>query len=190
MLKKPVEALEVSLRGIAGDTFADPDHHGTPDAVLYAYGIDALDDYALRLDRKKLTYGELGENITLDHLDENEVGVGDVFKIGDVLAQATFPRIPCVNINFCLQDSRGQKTMIQAKRSGIYFRILNPGRITLTSGFERIKAAPVRFSIGEVYERMVGGVEVSADDLARVRANGAFPEARVARWFLPPPQPI
>ena len=190
MFKKPVDALDVSLTSISGDSFANPKHHGIPDAVLYAYGVNALRDYASHLERPPLKFGELGENLTLDHLDEFEVSVGDVFKIGDVFAQATFPRIPCAKINSCLQDSRGQKAMIDVKRSGIYFRILVPGRITLESTFARVERAKVSFTIGEVYERMVGVVKVSSGDLARVVANGAFPEARITRWLSRPPTPV
>lgn len=190
MFKKPVDGLNVFSTYIEGDKFANADHHGTPDAVLYAYGVDALEDYVARLGRgmgpmgqTRTNWGELGENITVDQLNENEISVGDVFQIGAVTAQATFPRIPCVKINFCMKTALGQKAMIQAKRSGVYFRILNPGRIDLNSTFERIEKANVRFTIAEVYERMVGGVKVTAEDLARVRANGAFPEARITKWL-------
>jgi MOSC domain-containing protein YiiM len=183
MVKKSVEAIDVRFADINGDRFANTKHHGTPDAVLYAYGVDAISDFVSLLARPALKYGEIGENLTLDRLDETEISVGDIFQIGEVVAQATFPRIPCTKINFCLQDRRGQKAMIQSKRSGIYFRILTPGKITLASSFERIEKAKAVFTISEVYERMVGGVKVSAEDLARVRANGAFPEARIAQWL-------
>lgn len=185
MLKTSVNELRVHELSIDGDKFANPKHHGTPDAVLYAYGLDGLDDYFARLGRGYV-YGDLGENLTLDRLDESEVSVGDVFKIGSVVAQATFPRIPCVKINFRLENPAGQKTMIEAGRSGVYFRILQPGVIKSGDTFELVERAKVPFSIKEVYERMVGGVKVTDADLERVKANGAFPEARIAKWLKTP----
>ena len=182
MKKSPVSQLEVFETSITGDKFANTGHHGTPDAVLYAYGVDAMDDYFKRLARS-YSFGDLGENLTLDQLDERDVSVGDVFQIGEVVAQATFPRIPCVKICFRLEHPEGQKTMIQCKRSGIYFRILKPGTIHAGDTFEQIQKSETPFSIYEVYERMVGGVKVTDADRERVRKNGAFPLERIARWF-------
>jgi MOSC domain-containing protein YiiM len=182
MLKSPVDALEVGPLHVTGDQFANPKHHGTPDAVLYALGLETLQTFFERVDRP-LVYGELGENLTLDVLDEREVSVGDIFQIGGVVAQATFPRIPCAKINFRFKHALGQKTMIEMGRSGVYFRILEPGTITMSDRFERRERAPVGFTISEVYERMVGGVKVTDSDRERVHANGAFPMNRVARWF-------
>lgn len=183
MLKAKVDVLNVGLLSIEGDEFASPQHHGTPDAVLYAYGDDALTDYFAWLGRESYAYGELGENLTLDTLDESQVSVGDVFKVGEVLCEATFPRIPCAKINFRLQHPLGQKTMIACGRSGIYFRILKPGVIRVTDAFERVQTAPVPFTIREIYDRMVGGVRVSDADRARVLANGKVPMERIRRWF-------
>jgi MOSC domain-containing protein YiiM len=183
MHKHSVPHLDISMTHIEGDSFANTKHHGTPDAVLYAYGADAIADFMKRLGRTSFENGDLGENITLDVLDEGIVSVGDVFKIGGVIAQATFPRIPCSKINFRVQDPLGQKVMIDAGRSGVYFRILKPGRIVPTDAFRLFEAAKVRFTITEVYERMVGGMRVTPADVERVRANGAFPEQRIARWL-------
>jgi len=185
MLKSPVGELHVRELSIDGDKFADPQFHGKPDSVLYAFGADALNDYFARLGRSYV-FGDLGENLTLDRLDEREVSVGDVFQIGGVIAQATFPRIPCAKINFRLENPVGQKTMIETRRSGVYFRILKPGVIKSSDSFERVTPAKVAFTIAEVYERMVGGVKVTDADRERVLANGAFPEDRIAKWFKAP----
>jgi MOSC domain-containing protein YiiM len=182
MKKEPVSQLTVRELSIDGDKFSNPNFHGTPDAVLYAFGVDALDAYFSKLGLSYV-HGDLGENLTLDRLDEREVSVGDVFKIGEVFAQATFPRIPCAKINFRLGHELGQKTMIETKRSGVYFRILKPGVIKMSDSFERVEKSETPFSIYEVYERMVGGVKVSDADRERVKANGTFPLDRIVRWF-------
>ena len=182
MKKTPVARINVRDLSIDGDKFANPNFHGTPDSVLYAFSVDALDAYFSTLGRTYV-HGDLGENLTLDHLDEKDVSVGDVFQIGEVIAQATFPRIPCAKINFRLEHPAGQKTMIEVKRSGVYFRVLRPGEIKMGDSFERIEKSETPFSIFEVYERVVGGVPVTDADRARVQANGTFPEARIAKWY-------
>ncbi len=183
MLKESVPELRVHELSVDGDRFADPRFHGRPDSVLYAFGKDALDEYFSKLGRDYV-FGDLGENLTLEKLDEREVSVGDVFKIGEVIAQATFPRIPCAKINFRLGHAQGQRTMIETRRSGVYFRILRPGVIRAVDTLERIEQSETPFLISEVYERMVGGVKVTDADRARVEANGTFPVDRLGRWFV------
>ncbi len=182
MLKVPVAQLNVSLTSIDGDSFANPKFHGTIDSVLYAYGRDAIDDYLKLIGRSAYENGALGENITLDQLNENDVSVGDRFQIGEVVAEATFPRIPCSKVNIRMQHPQGQKAMIDVKRSGVYLRIIKPGFIRPTDKFECISKAKVPFSIGSVYERMVGGVKITQDDLERAKRNGAFPAERLEKW--------
>ena len=181
MKKSAVSHLDVRELSIDGDRFANSKFHGTPDAVLYAMGVDALEKYFATLGHSH-THGLVGENLTLDRLDERDVSVGDVFQIGEVIAQATFPRIPCAKLNFVLQHPDAQKAMIDLKRSGVYFRILRPGVIRTGDEFERIEESEAPFSIFEVYERMVGGVPMTDADHARVNANGTFPVARIEKW--------
>ena len=43
------------------------------------------------------TPGGVGENLTLEGIDESEVRVGDLFKIGSVTLQVSGCREPCAN---------------------------------------------------------------------------------------------
>ena len=178
----PVRELNVSMTSIDGDRFASASFHGTADSVLYVYGRDSIDEYLKLLDRTSYESGELGENITLDAFNESAVSVGDRFQIGDVVAEATFPRIPCAKVNIRMAHPLGQKAMIDVKKSGVYLRIIKPGVITMRSSFERISKSPAPFSIADVYEHMVGGAKVTRHVFDRAVANGAFPADRLAKW--------
>lgn len=182
MLKTPVKELKVGPLSIDGDRFANPEFHGTPDSVLYVYGRRSMQPYLEKLGRESLAHGELGENITVDDFDENEVSVGDRFQIGDVIAEATFPRVPCSKLNFRMQHPLGQKAMIEVLRSGVYFRIITPGTIRMDSEFARVSRSATPFTIGEVYKLVVGGVKITRDLYDRAVANGAFPQERLAKW--------
>lgn len=182
MLKTAIPEIAVSFTSIDGDRFANANFHGTPDSLLYAYGRDAMAPYAGKLGRSLIVAGELGENITLAQLDEAAVSVGDRFKIGTVLAEATFPRIPCTKLNFVFQNSFAQRAMIEVGRSGIYFRILEAGVIRAGDSFERVSRAKTEFTIADVYRRMVGPLKLSAADYSRALDNGAFPADRLEKW--------
>src|SRR4051812_30960101 len=65
--------LQVHLDHIDGDKFANPQAHGNIDAVLYAYGMTSVMEFMMALGRTDYAPGALGENVTLDALDEKQV---------------------------------------------------------------------------------------------------------------------
>lgn len=174
MHKKPISgAMHVNSLNIEGDSF-DFKAHGTPDSVLYALGLTSITSYMESFGRV-YSAGDLGENLTVDHLDEKEVSVGDVFKIGEVMAQATSPRIPCGKVNVRLQNLEAQKRLIQHGRSGVYFRILKPGLIQASDQMVRVEQSPHFFSIYEMYSKLTQKMPWSESEKQLVIANGAFP---------------
>ncbi len=181
MLKDPVSGpLVVSKTAIVGDSFANPKFHGTVDSVLYALGRSQALEIMRLIGRDEYTAGALGENLTLDDFDEKQISVGDVFRIGTVVAQATFPRIPCGKVNFRLGHPEGQKCMQKSGRSGVYFRILQTGQISRSDVVERIETAQNPFWISDVYGLVVSKRDLSPAETERVFANGAFPAGFVA----------
>ena len=121
------ETVEVGLRGLAGDRVAQP-YHGGPGAAIcvhltehYAfwkrqYGID-------------LPAGSVGENLTLTDLTESEVCVGDIVRLGTVLAQVSGPRVPCANQARRIGRADWVKLTIRENRTGFYLRVLEPGTL-------------------------------------------------------------
>lgn len=183
MLKHPVPGpLVVSETAIEGNSFANPNFHGTNDSVLYAYGMASALAFISQIGRSVYEPGSAGENVTLDELNEDEVSIGDIFAFGEVMAQATWPRIPCGKVNFRFQHERGQKAMQECRKPGVYFRILKPGKIHATDSVKRTERAKITFSITEAYGLAVRGEKPSAEQFARVEANGAFPSGWVERW--------
>jgi MOSC domain-containing protein YiiM len=183
MHKTPVDgSLLVSKRRVKGDRFADEELHGTPDRVLYALGVKQIEGYVRALGLERYEPGSLGENITLDTLDERKISVGDIFKFGDVLAQATSPRFPCRKVNFQLRDPKALKTLHRCGNTGVYFRILKPGRIRRDSPVSRVKLAEHRFSIPKVYDKVMWLEAVTKKELETAVANGAFPADLIERW--------
>jgi MOSC domain-containing protein YiiM len=130
MLKHPVPGpIVVHHDRIEGNSFAQPQFHGAIDNVLYAFGVTSALEFVKTLGLSTYAPGATGETVTLDQLDEFDVSVGDKFKFGNVIAEASYPRIPCGKVNFRMQHERGQKAMQECGRSGVYFRILQPGTI-------------------------------------------------------------
>lgn len=182
MLKHPVSFLQVHPLSIDGDKFANPQAHGTPDSVLYIFGMKSLLTYMRTIGRSTYSPGALGENVTCEELDETQVSVGDIFRIGEVVAQATFPRIPCAKVNVRMQHPEGQKRLEECGRSGVYFRILEPGKIQPQDFVERIEPAKIPFMISDVYANALKRIAPWADARERALANGAFPKRILEKW--------
>jgi MOSC domain-containing protein YiiM len=182
MKKEPVAGpLVVHEDRIEGNSFASPNFHGTPDSVLYAYGMNSAKIFMKELGGGDYKAGATGETITLDELDEKEVSVGDIFRFGEVLAQATYPRIPCGKVNFRMHHAHGQQAMKDCGRSGVYFRILKTGKISLNDVVERTELANHRVSIFDLYEKIVKNEKFSGAMAEMARANGCIPERILAR---------
>ena len=183
MHKLPVSGpLVVYKDRIEGNIFTSPEFHGTLESVLYIYGMKSAQKFAERLGLEKYTPGMTGETITVDDLDETLVSVGDIFQIGEVKAQATFPRIPCGKVNFRMQHPEGQKAMQECGLSGIYFRILTEGKIHKTDEVKLIDPAKYRFSMYDLYPKMVKNLPPTKEEYEIAKANGAFRQKTLEKW--------
>ena len=183
MLKHPVPGpITIHHDHIEENSFAQPIFHGTPDSVLYAYGLESALEFAKRLGLQEYLPGATGETVTLDRFDEFKISVGDVFKFGEVIAQATYPRIPCGKVSFRMQHELGQKAMQECGRSGVYFKILKPGKIHLTDRVTRFEKAEHELLISDVYKVIVNLAKPTRDLINRAKANGALPPKFIEKW--------
>ena len=183
MHKHPVPGpLKVHLDHIEGNSFASPNYHGTFDSVLYAYGVTSALKFMSILGLKDYTAGMTGETLTLDHFDESEISVGDVFEVGTVTAQATYPRIPCGKVNIRMKHPNGQKAMQECLASGVYFRILKPGTISSHDIIKRVEKSQHHFLISDLYKKVVYNEKLTSQELERALANDAFPKRLIEKY--------
>ncbi|NUT50297.1 MAG: MOSC domain-containing protein [Saccharothrix sp.] len=115
--------------GLVGDHISDLRNHGGDDQAVYAYAREDLDEWSAELGRD-LAPGLFGENLTTVGLDVCGARVGERWRIGGLLLQATNPRIPCRTFAGVMEERGWVKTFTQRARPGAYFRVLEPGTIT------------------------------------------------------------
>ena len=126
--KRPVtDRVAVTTEGIAGDAIIATKHHGGPDQAIYAYSADDYDWWAETTGRV-YPPGIFGENLTIRDLP-SDLQIGDRLLIGEVVLEATAPRIPCDTLSVRMQDKGFGMAFRRAERPGIYFRVLNEGEI-------------------------------------------------------------
>src|SRR5918992_1729126 len=112
-----------------GDNQADLTVHGGPDKAVYAYPVEHYDYWKKRLPSMKLPLGMFGENFTTEGLLEDQVNIGDVFRIGSSEVVATQPRMPCYKLGVKFGRMDIVRQFMESKLPGIYFRVLKEGEV-------------------------------------------------------------
>ena len=148
--KRPSEgAVFIGTDSVTGDVISDKKNHGGADQAVYAYSADDYEWWSAQLGRE-LAPGTFGDNLTIEGLP-TDMNVGDRLLIGDVLLEATAPRIPCGTFAAQMQDSGFGMAFRRAERPGIYFRVLNEGEVAAGDAVTYIENPAPVVSILELY---------------------------------------
>jgi MOSC domain-containing protein YiiM len=156
--KQPVQqAVAVTTLGLAGDEQADLTVHGGLDKAVYAYPVEhyafwETQRLAALKRHEPLTPGAMGENLTLQGLQESEVWIGDRLHVGTAVLQVTEPRQPCFKFNAKMGFSHASKMMVQTGNTGFYLRVIRPGEIRAGDGITLVPG-PRTASIAQINER-------------------------------------
>ncbi|BAI75182.1 MOSC domain-containing protein (plasmid) [Azospirillum sp. B510] len=130
--KHPVDAaVAIGPDGLAGDEQADRRHHGGPDKAVHHYPFDHYAAWRGELPAPTPPLdcaGAFGENLSTLGLTEEEVCVGDVFRIGTATLQVSQGRQPCWKLNHRFGVADMARRVQATGRTGWYYRVLEPGR--------------------------------------------------------------
>jgi MOSC domain-containing protein YiiM len=135
--KSPLGRGHVHALGLAGDIVADQENHGGLDQALYLYSCEDYAHWAPELGRMPEP-GTFGENLTLSSFGEEQVRIGDRFRIGAALVEVTAPRIPCAVFATRMDEHAWVKRFAEARRPGLYVRVLEPGDVAEGDPVERL----------------------------------------------------
>lgn len=136
---------------VKNDVICDREHHGGIDQAVYAYSLKHYDFFKEIYPDLKWEYGMFGENLTMSSLEETEIHVGDTFKIGEVILEATKPRQPCMKLGVRFNDMKVVKQFWNSTKSGVYFKVLQKGLVKESDTFELIKSDKTKPTIADIY---------------------------------------
>ncbi|MCG8369123.1 MAG: MOSC domain-containing protein [Proteobacteria bacterium] len=126
--KYPVEGpVRVTRDGLEGDAIVATEHHGGVDQAVYAYSGEDYEWWRRTSDHEFFA-GLFGENLTVSDMP-SDMRIGDRLLIGEVVLEATAPRIPCGTLATRMKDTGFGMAFRRAERPGIYFRVLNEGEV-------------------------------------------------------------
>jgi ferredoxin-NADP reductase/MOSC domain-containing protein YiiM/ferredoxin len=153
--KSPVDGRRMVRKlDIDGDAQADLAGHGGEHRAVFVYQMDSYRYWESFLGRSDFTFGQFGENFTVEGLPDDEVCIGDRYRIGGAEFEVTQPRVTCYRVGIRMNEPRMPALLVEHHRPGFYFRVLQEGkvgagddivRITdgLTDGSERMSVADI-----------------------------------------------
>jgi MOSC domain-containing protein YiiM len=152
IFKEPVAGtIMLREKNIDGDGQGDLRVHGGTYKAIYGYPFEHYAHWRQELRRDDFTYGQFGENLTVEGLLEEVVHIGDIFQIGSrVKLQITQPRVPCFKLAYKMGLPEFPKQFLESRRVGFYFRVLEEGEITAGDAIQRIEVASEPMSVTEI----------------------------------------
>ena len=151
IFKEPVEGrVMLGTLNLDGDGQADLVGHGGTYKAAYAYSVENYEYWKRELRRADLTFGQFGENFTVEGMPEDEVHIGDVFRVGGALVEVTQPRVPCYKLGLKMGLKGFEKTFLASCRVGFYLRVLEEGEVGAGDGLDRVWTDPERITVREM----------------------------------------
>jgi ferredoxin-NADP reductase/MOSC domain-containing protein YiiM len=149
--KSPVDGRRMVRRlNIQGDAQADLEGHGGEHRAAFVYQIDSYHYWERFLGRTDFTFGQFGENFTVEGLADNEVCIGDRYRIGGAEFEVTQPRVTCYRVGIRMNDPRMPALLVEHHRPGFYFRVLQEGEVGAGDDIVKTADGPERVSVAEV----------------------------------------
>ena len=149
--KTPVKGRRMVRRlNIDGDGQGDLAGHGGEHRAVFVYQIDSYRYWQEQLGRSDFSYGQFGENFTVDGLPDHEVCIGDHYRIGSAVFEVTQPRVTCYRVGIRMNESRMAALLVSHGRPGFYFRVIEEGEVEAGDEIAQVTAGPERMTIAEI----------------------------------------
>jgi MOSC domain-containing protein YiiM len=150
IFKYPVNDMrKVSFTNIDGDEQSDLRVHGGINKAVYSYDLSHYEHWKTILPRHDWQHGMFGENLTTEGLPDDEVRIGNIYQIGTAKLQVVQPRFPCIKINIRFNLPDMIERFAEAKRSGIYFKVVEEGALQMNDEIKLVEESPFNVTVSE-----------------------------------------
>jgi ferredoxin-NADP reductase/MOSC domain-containing protein YiiM len=148
--KRPVEGQRLVRRlNIDGDGQGDLAGHGGEHRAVFVYQIESYQYWQGQLGRDDFSYGQFGENFTVRGLADDQVCIGDRYRIGEAEFEVTQPRVTCYRVGIRMNDARMPALLVSHHRPGFYFRVLREGPVQAGDEIVKVAAGPEAMTVAE-----------------------------------------
>lgn len=173
IFKSPVTGpRKLSQLNVEGDAQADLSVHGGIYKAVYGYPAEHYDYWREVLPESDLAWGAFGENFTTQGLLEDQIYVGERFRIGTAEVQVTEPRLPCYKLGVRFGRADMPKRFLASRRTGFYFAVVQPGVVEAGDVFNRTDRPTHNTTVAD----LTRAYAFDPDDLDTIRHIIQIPE--------------
>jgi ferredoxin-NADP reductase/MOSC domain-containing protein YiiM/ferredoxin len=133
-----------------GDGQGDLVGHGGEHRAVFVYQIDGYRYWQRELGRDDFSFGQFGENLTIEGMPDDEVCIGDRYRIGSALFEVTQPRVTCYRIGIRMNEPTMAALLVSHGRPGFYFRVLEEGEVEAGEEIIKVASAAEQMTVAQV----------------------------------------
>ncbi|HTX41951.1 MAG TPA: MOSC and FAD-binding oxidoreductase domain-containing protein [Acidobacteriaceae bacterium] len=149
--KRPVAGRVLARRlNLDGDGQADLKGHGGEHRAVMVYQFETYRYWERALSRSDFEYGQFGENFTVEGLADDEVCIGDRYRIGSAVFEVTQPRVTCYRLGIRMDNPQMAALLVAHKKPGFYCRVISEGEVGAGDEIQKIADGPGGISVAEV----------------------------------------
>jgi MOSC domain-containing protein YiiM len=168
IFKLPVQnAIFLGSRGVKGDHINNLKVHGGLDKACYGYGENYYKYWKELYPNLDWSFGMMGENLTISDVDESEIKIGDIYKVGEAKVQVSQPRQPCNTFAAKIGSTDVIRQFIDFDHSGIYFRVIQEGIVQKGDEFHLELRNQQALSVQQIFQLIYKKIEVVTKEMAQ-----------------------
>jgi len=151
VFKDPVTGpRRVRRLNVDGDGQGDLTGHGGEQRAVFVYQMDSYRYWERELGRHDFVYGQFGENFTVEGLADDEVCIGDRYRIGSATFEVTQPRVTCYRVGIRMNDPQIPALLVSRHRPGFYLRVIEEGDVAAGDNIVKLSSGPEQMTVADV----------------------------------------
>jgi MOSC domain-containing protein YiiM len=175
------DGLFLSKNDVKGDTVIDRIHHGGTNKACYLFSADYYPYWKERYPDHDWDWGMFGENLTISGMDDAQIRVGTIYKIGGATVQVSQPREPCYKLGVRFGTQAILKEFIQHNHPGTYVKVLEEGKVVSGNVVELLEESTNSLTVQQFYELMFQK-EKPREILELLMTNESVPQYKKDRF--------
>jgi len=117
---------------------------------VFVYQIESYRHWEKHFGRDDFVYGQFGENLTVDGLADDEVCIGDRYRIGAAEFEVTQPRVTCYRVGLRMGEPELPALLVAHHRPGFYFRVITEGQVEAGDAIVKTRTGPGALSVADI----------------------------------------
>ncbi|MEO8660444.1 MAG: MOSC and FAD-binding oxidoreductase domain-containing protein [Bryobacteraceae bacterium] len=135
---------------IEGDGQGDLAGHGGEHRAVMVYQMESYRYWETHFGRSDFVFGQFGENFTVEGLADNEVCIGDRYRIGSATFEVTQPRVTCYRVGIRMAEPEMAALLVSHHRPGFYLRVLQEGEVGAGDEITKIADGPEHITVAAI----------------------------------------